>query len=265
MIEWWFNARVDARQRPEQARVDASQRREQICAVAVEVIASRGLAQTRLADVAERAGVTPGLVLYYFRSKERLLSEALLYADDRFHLHSFHELLRLPSARDQLVRIVELAGFPAEQAEASYWTLWMELWVRALHDGDAARQRAALDQRWRAMLAGIVRSGQHGGEFGAVDVEDFVATLAALIDGLAIQVLLGDPSTDAERMRRLCLAFAAGALSFELPGMVGEDGHGGVAPVGGDDAAARMGTGAAQVNPVDRRTGTEPAVPHVLG
>jgi AcrR family transcriptional regulator len=192
-------------------------RRDQICAVAVEAIAARGLAETRLADVAERAGVSPGLVLYYFGTKERLLSEALLYADDRFHLRGFHELLRLPSARDQLVRIIELAGFPAEQAEASYWTLWMELWVRALHDEDAARQRAALDHRWRAMLASVVRAGQRRGEFAQVDVEEFVPTLAALIDGLAIQVLLGDSSTDADRMRRRALSFATRELGFELP------------------------------------------------
>jgi AcrR family transcriptional regulator len=170
--------------------------------------------------VAERAGVSAGLVLYYFGSKERLLSEALLYADDRFHLRGFHELLRLESARDQLVRIVELAGVPADQAEASYWTLWMELWVRALHDEEAARQRAALDQRWRAMLAGVVQAGQRSGEFAQVDVEDFVATLSALIDGLAIQVLLGDSSTDADRMRRRALSFAARELDFELPAAV---------------------------------------------
>lgn len=193
-------------------------RREQICAVAVEVIAERGLAETRLADVAQRAGVSAGLVLYYFGSKERLLSEALVDADDRFHLRGFHELLRLPSARDQLVRIIDLAGFPADQTETSYWALWMQLWVRALHDQEAARQRAALDQRWRATLAGIVRSGQRSGEFAKVDVEDFVATLAALIDGLAIQVLLDDPATDPERMRRRALAFAARELDFALPG-----------------------------------------------
>ena len=37
------------------------------------VITDRGLAETRISDIAERAGVSPGLILYYFESKDRLL------------------------------------------------------------------------------------------------------------------------------------------------------------------------------------------------
>jgi len=53
-----------------------------------------------------------------------------------------------------------------------------------------------------------------------VDAEEFVATLAALIDGPAIQVVLGDPSTDAAAMQRRCLAFARRELRFALPAPV---------------------------------------------
>lgn len=199
----------------------SADRRQQLCAVAVEVIAERGLADTRLRDVAERAGVSAALVLYYFGTKEKLLSEALMHADDRFHLLGFHELVGLPAARAKLVRLIELAGYPDEEAGTSYWTLWMELWVRALRDEEAARQREALDARWRGMLADVVRAGQRSGEFAPVDVDDFVATLASLIDGLAIQVALRDPSCDPRRMRRRCLDFAARALDAELPAQVG--------------------------------------------
>ena len=196
----------------------SADRRRQICEVAVEVIAARGLADTRLADVAAQAGVSAALVLYYFGSKEKLLAEALTFAEDRFQLLGFHEMLRLESARDQLVRVIELAGFPDDEPSSAHWTLWMELWVRALRDPDAARQREALDRRWRSMLADVVRLGQRRGEFAAdADVDEVVATLAALIDGLALQVVLGDPSTDPAAMRRRCLAFAARELGFDLP------------------------------------------------
>lgn len=185
--------------------------------MAVEVIAERGLAETRLTDVAQRAGVSAGLLIYYFGSKERLLSEALVFAEDRFHLFGFHDLLGLASARDQLVRLIELAGLSDARPDASHWTLWMELWVRALRDPDAARQREALDRRWRGTIAGVVRDGQRSGEFAPVDVDDFVVTLSALMDGLAIQVVLGDPSTDAAAMQRRCLEFASRELRFALP------------------------------------------------
>ena len=60
-------------------------RRPQILAAAAEVIAERGVAGTRLADVAERIGVSPPAVLYWFDSKEQLLAEALVADEERFY------------------------------------------------------------------------------------------------------------------------------------------------------------------------------------
>jgi len=49
----------------------ADQRREQMLHAALEVISARGYADTRIADVAERAGVSPALVIYYFIKEEK--------------------------------------------------------------------------------------------------------------------------------------------------------------------------------------------------
>ena len=57
----------------------ADQRREQMLHAALEVISTRGYADTRIADVAERAGVSPALVIYYFKTKDHLLTEAIRY------------------------------------------------------------------------------------------------------------------------------------------------------------------------------------------
>jgi AcrR family transcriptional regulator len=193
------------------------QRRQQILDAAVDVIAERGLSETRIADVARRAGASPALVLYYFTSKDRLLTEALSHAEDRFYLQSFHELTRLGRATDRLIGLIDLSFPSAERDIDSDWMLWMELWSRALRDPEVSQKREALDRRWRTTIADIVREGQRAGEFSdVVDVEEFALRLAALIDGLAVQVVLRDPEARPERVRRACLEFAAGELGFEL-------------------------------------------------
>jgi AcrR family transcriptional regulator len=53
-------------------------RRRQILEAAVAVVCERGLCDTRIADVAERAGTSPALVVYYFGTKDRLLAAAEL-------------------------------------------------------------------------------------------------------------------------------------------------------------------------------------------
>ena len=65
-------------------------------------------------------------------------------------------------------------------------------------------------------IADIVRTGQQSGEFPVDDpAEDLALRLGALIDGLAVQVLMNDADVTPERMRDVCLEVAARELGFE--------------------------------------------------
>jgi AcrR family transcriptional regulator len=196
-------------------------RRTQMLEAAAEVIGERGLCDTRIADVAKRAGLSPALVVYYFGSKEKLLTEALTYAEDLFYIEAFHELTSITGASERMVRLIELACPPAESREvAGYWALWVELWSRALRDPEAARKREALDRRWRNTIAEVVVEGQRGGEFGPCDANRFATYLSALMDGLALQVSLRDSEVSSEWMREMCLNAAAQQLGFDLEGLM---------------------------------------------
>jgi AcrR family transcriptional regulator len=63
----------------------ADQRREQMLQATLKVIVERGYADTRIADVAERAGASPALVIYYFKTKDQLLTEAIRYSEDSWY------------------------------------------------------------------------------------------------------------------------------------------------------------------------------------
>jgi AcrR family transcriptional regulator len=190
------------------------QRRMEILEAAVEVIGERGLCETRIADVARRAGASAALVLYYFDSKDGLLTEALTHAEDRFYLETFHELTGLAGATDRLVYLID-RSLPAGGSQVlGDWQLWFELWSRALRDPNVARKREALDRRWRTTIAEIVRDGQRAGEFAEVDADDFSLRLASLIDGLAIQAILRDPEATPERVREACVDMAGRELGF---------------------------------------------------
>jgi len=191
-------------------------RRTQMLEAAMEVIAARGLCDTRIADVAARADLSPALVLYYFGSKEALLTEALAYAEDLFYIEAFRELTGIEGASKRLVRLIELACPPVVRRESDeYWTLWVELWSRALRDKEAARKREALERRWRNTIAEVVREGQRSGEFGACDPERFATYFSALMDGLALQVLFEDPTVNGELANEMCLDAAARELGFD--------------------------------------------------
>ena len=191
-------------------------RRTQMLEAAAEVIGERGLCDTRIADIADRAGLSPALVVYYFGSKEKVLTEALAYAEDLFYIEAFRELTGIEGASEKLVRLIELACPAVERSETDeYWALWVELWSRALRNDEAARKREALDQRWRTTIAEVVREGQRSGEFAPCDPERFATYLAALMDGLSLQGLLHDSAVDSELINEMWLDAAAQQLGFD--------------------------------------------------
>jgi AcrR family transcriptional regulator len=190
-------------------------RRRQILKAAVQVIAEKGLCDTGIKDVADQAGTSPALVIYYFGKKDVLLAEALAFADEQFYATTADAVARLSSARDRLVELVRCACSVGEaEDDFDEWVLWLDLWARAPRDPDVARDRQALDRRWRDTITGIVHEGQAGGEFAAVDADDFALRLAALIDGLAILVVLRDPAVTRDRMFDLCMDTCARELGF---------------------------------------------------
>jgi AcrR family transcriptional regulator len=204
-------------------------RRTQMLEAAAEVIGERGLCDARIADIAERAGLSPALVVYYFGSKEKVLTEALAYAEDLFYIEAFRELTGIEGASEKLVRLIELACPAVERSETDeYWALWVELWSRALRNDEAARKREALDQRWRSTIAEVVREGQRTGEFELCDPERFATYLAALMDGLSLQGLLHDSVVNSELINEMCLDAAAQQLGFDrdTPSRRGEGGSG---------------------------------------
>jgi AcrR family transcriptional regulator len=199
--------------RPRSAR----DRRQEILEAATRAITERGLADTRISDVAEAAGVSAGLILYYFGSKDRLLSEALTYSYDRFYLRTSREIRRISSAKEQLRRLIDLSvpGYLPEYGKLDEWALWIDVWARALRDPAIAKDRELLDERWRASIADIIRAGQASGEFARRDADELALRIGSLIDGLAIQVIMNDSQVTPERMRRACLEVCAREIGFE--------------------------------------------------
>jgi AcrR family transcriptional regulator len=189
-------------------------RRDDILGATVAAIAERGLCETRLADIAEIVGISPALVLYYFPTKATLLTEALVYLDRLFYENVALKLEQAVTAEDKLaVLIEESCPRPTTSGELpDSWVLWPATWEMARLDPSLAAARARLDEAWRSQIAAIVEGGVAAGEFADVDAKDFSLQLSAMLDGLAIEAMLGDPTVDATRMSDLARSFVRRVL-----------------------------------------------------
>jgi len=196
--------------------VVADQRRDQMLEAAAQLIAERGFADTRISDVAKRVGASPALVIYYFGTKDSLLTEALRFSEQTFYAMADELLASTPSLVKRFETLVHLTCVPQTQGEIpGSWGLWFDLWAQAFRHPEVKKDRVELDQRWRSMVAQVVRDGIHHEEIATVDAEEFAVAFTALLDGLSIQVALEDPVVDPERAYRIAMRFASTALGFD--------------------------------------------------
>src|SRR5499425_1369015 len=120
----------------------ADQRREQMLRAALDVIVERGYAESRIADVAERAGTSPALVIYYFKTKDQLLTEAIRFSEDTWYEAGSRRMAEIPTAAEKLEEIVAMCCLPEADTEPpTSWVLWLDLWSQAAHHPEVASVR----------------------------------------------------------------------------------------------------------------------------
>ena len=167
--------------------------RERILDAAMDRIASDGIDAVRIARIAMDARVSTALVPYHFATREALLAEALE--------HSFETAgeVRDESSTDPAVRlkamIEQCLPLPGELERD--WVLWVELWLRAVRHPELRPTAAKLYARMKAWFKAAIEEG----EFGVSDAGAIADRTLALIDGLGLRALLGDPGMPLERAR----------------------------------------------------------------
>jgi AcrR family transcriptional regulator len=162
-------------------------RREEILDATAAEVTRRGFARTRVADVASALGVSTALVFYHFGTKEKLFAAALEHAvnQDLERLDSTVEKAKGPA--DAVRRILALYS---PQGSAEGWTVWVDAWAESLREPEMRATSRRLDVRWKDVLAEQIQLGVAEGVFDCPDPDAAAWRLSALLDGLAVQVLV---------------------------------------------------------------------------
>jgi AcrR family transcriptional regulator len=186
-------------------------RRIEMLRAAAELICERGFGDTRIADVAKRAGVSSALVIYYFGTRDRLLVDALRYSEESFYEAAEQMLAEVPSLRERLSLLIHWTCVAGGAGEIpGTWGLWFDLWAQAFRHDEIKAGRVELDARWRKMIIHALDSS----ELSARDKRMFALEFAALLDGLSIQVALEDPEVDSDLAYHIAMRFAERELNL---------------------------------------------------
>ncbi|MFQ6853395.1 TetR/AcrR family transcriptional regulator [Streptomyces sp. 35M1] len=176
---------------------------------AIGVIAEKGTAALRMSDIAARAGMSTGHILYHFGKKDRLLLEVLAWSQADLWARFQEAVDRAASPAEKLDLFVRFY-LPTHQGDERY-ALWTQVLAQR-HDEAGRRILTELLDSWDERLEAIVREGCDLGHFADVDLPEFTVRAVAMLSGLSEDVMFGR-----SRWRHASPhAFALAALEREL-------------------------------------------------
>jgi AcrR family transcriptional regulator len=180
-------------------------RREQILDTTAEVWSERGVARVRVSDIADRLGVSVGLIPYHFGAKEDVIAAAFERVAEQDLIRVMEISDERPTAR--LAHILELflTSDPA-------WGLWLNAYGEAQHIPALHRTILESSRAWHATFEREIRRGVDEDVWQCESPSDSAAKLIASIDGMGIHATLGMIGVDQER----ALIWARDLVGHEL-------------------------------------------------
>ena len=170
-------------------RNTVEERRTEILKTTCQVVIERGFAATRIADVASKLGVSTGLIHYHFESKEHLLAEAFKHAAREEMMSLEEDIGAAPNTVAKLDRVIKNYTPKPDDLD---WLLWIDSWGEALRNKVMREISQELDMESTAVLERVIREGVERGEFTCEDPSGSAWRLAALLDGLGVQLTVHD-------------------------------------------------------------------------
>jgi AcrR family transcriptional regulator len=156
-------------------------RRAQIIECAIEAIAEMGYGQASLAQIAKRAGISTGVISYYFAGKDDLINEVVR------HIYQAGEAYVRPRAQGKTSERDSLLAFIAANVEFIIaYPAYLTAMVDIVTSKRAARSEApnpwSAETLRRAPLHGILQRGQADGVFRAFSVPTMADVIIEAID-----------------------------------------------------------------------------------
>ena len=190
----------------------APERKKEIIGGLYKCLANTGHEQVSVKDIAEAAGVSRGVIHYYFESKKDIM---LAVVDDFIEGHEtiFRDGLKpIEDPWERLRLFISLAvEHTVVDPEASMF--FLNMYQMAMTDEDVRAGAVSSYSHFRGVVRKLVEYGISRGEFAKVDTERFAFLLIGCMEGMWLQVAMNPALFDAAEIESLVYEAAVSQLA----------------------------------------------------
>ena len=172
-------------------------RRAQLTRAAYKVVGQKGYYDFTIRDIAREAGLSTGLVHYYFKNKEDLLLN-LLKEINRNMLIVLNKAISASDDPKVKLNIFMNQAFNLVRDEKDYFYIVIDFWTQVNKNDRMKRANTKLFKSYRDEISKILREGIEKGVFMKMDVDYTSAVIISIIQGMIIQFVIDTNAFDYE-------------------------------------------------------------------
>lgn len=215
------------------SRADVKQlRRGQLIEATMKTIARYGYARTTMAHVAKAAGMSQGIVNFYFSTKEALLYETFVHLAKEYETLVNHALDAAgDNPADRLKAMIETDLGP-DVCSTTKIAVWLAFWSEARSRPKYRDLYLKLMTEYSRQVHEICAMLVENGGYTGLDLEEITAGFIALIDGFWVSIGVAPDKVDREKAKSASLAYFAGFFPADFSGLADRSARQGERKVG---------------------------------
>lgn len=182
----------------------AEERKNQILRAAFQAVSTQGYNSVTLQSIADHAGVSKGVVHYYFDNKEDTLSQLLEWLTNKIYKHELEAVNSESAPLDKLKAYVNSIFVSPEENE-KFYKVYLDFLSQASRNETYRKINHSFYQQCWGITSNIIIFGQETGVFDqSIDVEKASKTMRSIVDGLLIQWLMSEDINSHEYYKEIC-------------------------------------------------------------
>jgi TetR/AcrR family fatty acid metabolism transcriptional regulator len=169
--------------------IDKQAKKQEILQAAMKLFAQKGVANTKMADVAEAAGIGKGTIYEYFKSKDDIFKEAFNHFMEHINAVMAKHLFKVFDPVEKLKAVI--AGWVEVMKDTSidFMEMMMDFWAEGVrqHKESCMFDLNYMYNEYRNMLVSILEEGVERGQIKSSNTKIVASILIGSIDGVMLQ------------------------------------------------------------------------------
>ncbi|RZA26760.1 MAG: TetR/AcrR family transcriptional regulator [Proteobacteria bacterium] len=179
----------------------AAERKDQIVRATVDCITKHGYHNFSMQDVARTAGVSKGIIHYYFLNKDDLMMSVLdkVAGDIETIIAADMETITSPVEK---IKVFMSVAFDVVRSTKEYYQVNMDFWTQINQKKEVRQVISRHYAKFRDSCAKVIEEGVKQGVFRQVDPQHHASLIIATIDGISLQWLFDETVYDYAEISR---------------------------------------------------------------